>query len=101
MHYIPPIEWRCIAVANVIGAGWHPALIYKVGNACAHIGKTRPIHSASNKFSRIFSIRCALSFSGVRFAVPIGLVQHKGNKRIGEAQTSICRASPIVIEIAY
>jgi hypothetical protein len=29
------------------------------------------------------------------------LAQHKGNERIGEAQTPIRRALPIVIEIAY
>jgi hypothetical protein len=29
------------------------------------------------------------------------LAQHKGNERIGEAQTAIHSALPIVIEIAY
>jgi hypothetical protein len=29
------------------------------------------------------------------------MVQRKGNKIIGEAQTPICRALPIVTEIAY
>jgi hypothetical protein len=52
------------------------------------------------KFCGFFFIRCALPNGRVRIAAPIVLAQHKGNKRISNAWTSICRASPIVIEIA-
>jgi Na+-driven multidrug efflux pump len=49
---------------------------------------------------RIFFIRCASPTGGVQIAAPIVLAQHKGNKRIGEARTSIRHALPIIIEIA-
>jgi hypothetical protein len=52
-------------------------------------------------FRKIFVICCASPIGGVRIAGPIVLAQHKGNERIGEAQTTIHSASPIVIEIAY
>ncbi len=37
---------------------------------------------------------------GVRIAAPVVLAQHKRYKRIDEALTPICCASPIVIELA-
>jgi hypothetical protein len=48
-----------------------------------------------------FFFRCPSLTGGVRIAAPIVLAQYKGNERIGEARTSIRRASPIVTEIAY
>jgi hypothetical protein len=50
------------------------------------------------RFSWIFHIRCASFISGVRIVAPIVLAQHKEHERIGEARTSMQRASPIVIE---
>jgi hypothetical protein len=42
-----------------------------------------------------------LRIGGIQIAGPIVLAQHKGNKRIGEAQTTFRSASHIVIEITY
>ncbi len=53
------------------------------------------------KISLCFLIRRTSPLSGISIAGPLVLTQHKGNKRIGEAQTTIRSASPIVIEIAY
>ncbi len=53
------------------------------------------------RFSRIFHICCASPISGVRMVALIVLAQHKRNERIGKAWTSVCRASSIVIELAY
>jgi hypothetical protein len=53
------------------------------------------------RFSRIFHIRRASPISGERIVAPIVLAQHKRNERIGKAQTPVCGASPIVIELAY
>ncbi len=64
------------------------------------IGEAGQIHRTNKKFSRIFFyIHCA-SPIGVRIVEPIVIAQHKGNERIGEAQTNL-RTWPIVIEIAY
>jgi hypothetical protein len=51
-------------------------------------------------FHRFFCI-CYASLGRLRIAGPIVLAQHKGNKRIGEALTTIRSALPIVVEIAY
>ncbi len=67
----------------------------------APIGEAGQIRSANMKFSRIFFFRCASPISRTRIVEPIVLTLHKGNERIGEAQTTIRSASPIVIEIAY
>jgi hypothetical protein len=50
---------------------------------------------------RIFNIHRALPISGVRIVAQIVLAQHKRNERIGEAQTPVHPALPIVIELAY
>jgi hypothetical protein len=72
----------------------------KRGAFAAPIGKAQRIHSANEKFSWIFFIRCALPISGERIAGPIVLALHKGNERIGKARRTIRSASPIGIEIA-
>jgi hypothetical protein len=77
-----------------------PALKGEAGAFAAPIGKAWQIRSTNEKFSWIFFIRCALPISGERIAGPIVLALHKGNERIGEAQTTNRSASPIVIEIA-
>jgi hypothetical protein len=51
-------------------------------------------------FSWIFVIHCALPISGAQIAVPIVLAQRKGNQRKCGLQTSMCRALPVVIELA-
>ncbi len=51
-------------------------------------------------FRGFFYVRRASPVSGVRIVAPIVLALHKENERIGEAWTSIRRASPIVREIA-
>jgi hypothetical protein len=53
------------------------------------------------RFLGFFFIRCAAPIGGVWITGPMVLAQHKGNERIGEAQTAIHSALPIVIEIAY
>ncbi len=73
----------------------------KRGALAAPIGEARRIRSANYKFLWIFFIRCASPTGVVQIAAPIVLEQHKGNKRIGEARTSIRCASPIVLEIAF
>ncbi len=72
----------------------------KQGAFAAPIGEAQRIGSPNKKFSQIFFIRCASPTGGVQIALPIVWAQHKGNKRIGKSRTSICCASPIVIEIA-
>jgi hypothetical protein len=78
-------------IENIIGATLHPVFIGEAGR----------FRSASNKVSRIFHICRASPISGVRIAAPIVLAQHKKHERIGEARTSMRRASPIVIKLAY
>jgi hypothetical protein len=51
-------------------------------------------------FADFFFVCCASPIGGVRIVAPTILAQHKENERIGEAQTNIRSASPIVIEIA-
>ncbi len=85
------------ATADIIGAAWHPALKGEADNA--HRAYRR-IHSANNKFSRIFYFRSTSPISGVRITGPIVLVQHKGHERIGKAQMPIRRALLLVLEIA-
>jgi hypothetical protein len=66
----------------------------------APIGEAGRICSANKKFSRIFFYVCCASPIGrERIAGPIILALHKENERIGEAQTTIRSALPIVIEI--
>jgi hypothetical protein len=87
---------------NVIGATLHRLLKGEGGAFTAPIGETRQSRSTNWKFLRnFFFIRCASPTGGVRIAIatPIVLAQHKGNKRIGEGETSIRRTSPIVIEL--
>jgi hypothetical protein len=64
------------------------------------IGQAERIHNTNKEFLQIFFICCALPISRVKFAVPIVLALHKGHKRIGKVGTPICRALPIVLEIA-
>jgi hypothetical protein len=59
------------------------------------------IRSTNKLISQIFFIRCASPIIVERIAVPIVLAQYKEYERIGKAQTSMRRASPIVIELAY
>jgi hypothetical protein len=48
-----------------------------------------------------FFICNTLPIGGVQIAGSIVLGQYKGHKRIGEARTTIRRALPIVMELAY
>jgi hypothetical protein len=73
----------------------------KQGAFAAQIGKARHIRSANKLLSGFLIICCASPFSGARIAAPIVLVQHKEHQRIGQAQTSMRRASPIVIKLTY
>jgi hypothetical protein len=87
---------------DIIGTVWHPALIGKSRNArCAYRQSGVNSQGQLEVFAVFFFIPCASFISRVWIAGPIVLVQHKGNERIGEAPTSIRRASPIVIEISF
>ncbi len=71
----------------------------KQGMLAAPIGEAVRICSANKKFLQIFFFCWASPIGGVWIAGPLLLAQHKGNERIDEAQTPICHASPINIEI--
>ncbi len=79
------------ATADIFGIAQHLAFIGEAGNTAGN----------NEKFSLVFFIRCASPIGGVQIAGPIVLAQHKGNRRIGEAQTPIRCALPIVTEITY
>jgi vacuolar-type H+-ATPase subunit F/Vma7 len=64
------------------------------------MGEAGRICSANTENSRIFLNSLRFAFKRSKNQVAIVLVQQKGNERISEAQTTICSASPIVIEIA-
>ncbi len=95
--------WRYIAeTANITGAEWQKALIGEAGNRSPHLQAKRGEFVAPIiRFSRIFHICRPSPISGVRIAAPIVLAQHKEHERIGEAQTPVRCASPIVIELSY
>jgi hypothetical protein len=82
----------------VIGATLFPALKGKAGSIRCAIGEAQQIRSANYKFSRIFFIRCASPIGGERIAGPIEWALCKRNERIGKARTTVCSASPVVIE---
>jgi hypothetical protein len=67
----------------------------------APIGEAGRILSANKRFSRIFFYSLRSPVGGVQIAGPIVFTQPKGDKRIGKVQTTLCSASPTVIEIAY
>jgi hypothetical protein len=75
--------WRCVAPCA-----------YRRSGACF------PPFAAPISFFRGFLFICRTSpISGERIAVQLVLAQRKGHERIGEARTSMRRASPIVKEI--
>jgi hypothetical protein len=86
---------------NIIGTTLHPALKGEAGRL--RRANRRSATNSQRQFQVFadFFIPCASPTAPVRIAGPIALAQHKGNERIGEARTSLCRASPIVIELAY
>jgi hypothetical protein len=86
---------------KVIGATLLPALKGEAGHL--HRANRRSAANSQRQlevFADFFFIHCALPICGERIAGPIVLALHKGNERIGKARTTICSASPIVIEIA-
>jgi hypothetical protein len=67
----------------------------------APIGKARKFAAQIISFRKFFFIRCTLPIGEELIAGPIVLALHKGNERIGKAQTTIRNTLPIVKETAY
>jgi hypothetical protein len=81
----------------------HPVLIGKAVRCAldAPLGEASAFAAPIFRFLQIFHICRASPISSVRIITLIVLAQHKRNERIGEAQTPVRLASPIVIELAY